>query len=152
MENAFLTKAGLDLSGAAQSDGAGGNAYFSPDFMVHYLLHMSKQKDYEIFYHALPVMGKDGTLVKIQVNSAAAGHVHAKTGTYTAYDALNKRVMIAGKGLAGYMDTSSGQHFILALYVNLVSVAMDDPGAVDKVGDALGEIAAAAYDAPIAQK
>ncbi len=149
LENAFLTKAGLDLREAAQSDGAGGNAYFTPDFMVHYLLHMSKQKDYDIFYRSLPVMGKDGTLVKIQVNSAAAGHVHAKTGTYTVYDALNKKVMIAGKGLAGYMDTASGQHLILALYVNLVSVAMDDPGAVDKVGDALGEIAAAAYDAPL---
>jgi len=148
LENAFLTKAGLDLGGAAQSDGAGGNAYFTPDFMVHYLLHMSRQKDFETFYGALPVLGKDGTLAKIQVNSAAAGHVHAKTGTYTVDDALNKKVMIAGKGLAGYMDTAAGEHLILALYVNLVSVPMDDPEAVNKVGDALGEIAAAAYDAP----
>src|ERR1700730_16935943 len=46
VEHDFLTKAGLDLRGAAQSDGAGGNAYFSPDFMVHYLLYMSKQKDF----------------------------------------------------------------------------------------------------------
>src|ERR1700730_15434679 len=46
VDHDFLTKAGLDLSGAAQSDGAGGNAYFSPDFMVHYLLYMSKQKDF----------------------------------------------------------------------------------------------------------
>jgi D-alanyl-D-alanine carboxypeptidase/D-alanyl-D-alanine-endopeptidase (penicillin-binding protein 4) len=116
--------------------------------MVHYLLHMSRQKDFETFYGALPVLGKDGTLAKIQVNSAAAGHVHAKTGTYTVDDALNKKVMIAGKGLAGYMDTAAGEHLILALYVNLVSVPMDDPEAVNKVGDALGEIAAAAYDAP----
>jgi PBP4 family serine-type D-alanyl-D-alanine carboxypeptidase len=148
-ENEFLTKAGLDLSGAAQSDGAGGNAYFTPDFMVHYLLHMSKQKDYDIFYRALPVLGKDGTLVKIQVNSPAAGHVHAKTGTYGVYDALNKRLMITGKGLAGYMDTASGQHLILALYVNMVSVSLEDPEATQKIaGEALGEIAAAAYDAP----
>jgi len=149
MENQFLTKAGLDLSGAAQSDGAGGDAFFTPDFMVHYLLYMSKQKDYDNFYRALPVLGKDGTLFKIQVNSAAAGHVHAKTGTYTSYDALNKKLTITGKGLAGYMDTASGQHLILALYVNLVSVSMDDPDAVQNVaGQALGEIAAAAYDAP----
>jgi D-alanyl-D-alanine carboxypeptidase/D-alanyl-D-alanine-endopeptidase (penicillin-binding protein 4) len=149
MENQFLTKAGLDLSGAAQSDGAGGDAFFTPDFMVHYLLYMSKQKDYDNFYRALPVLGKDGTLFKIQVNSAAAGHVHAKTGTYTSYDALNKKLTITGKGLAGYMDTASGQHLILALYVNMVSVSMDDPDAVQNVaGQALGEIAAAAYDAP----
>jgi len=148
LEHEFLTKAGLDLGGAAQSDGAGGNAYFSPDFMVHYLLYMSKQKDYEDFYRALPILGKDGTLVKIQVNSPAAGHIHAKTGTYGAYDALNKKLMVAGKGLAGYMDTASGKHLILALYVNLVSVALDEPDAVQKIaGEALGEIAAAAYDA-----
>jgi len=149
LENAFLKKADLDLGGAAQSDGAGGNAYFTPDFMVQYLLYMSKQKDFDIFYHALPVLGVDGTLVKIQVNSPAKGHVHAKTGTYTVDDELNRKVMVTGKGLAGYMDTASGEHLILALYVNLVSVSADDPDAVQKIGDALGEIAAAAYDAPL---
>ncbi len=145
LEHEFLTKAGLDLGGAAQSDGAGGNAYFSPDFMVHYLSYMSKQKDHADFYRALPILGKDGTLVKIQVNSPAAGHVHAKTGTYGAYDALNKKLMVTGKGLAGYMDTVDGKHLILALYVNMVSVPRDDPDATQKIaGEALGEIAAAA--------
>jgi dihydroorotase/N-acyl-D-amino-acid deacylase len=148
LEHEFLTKAGLDLGGAAQSDGAGGNAYFSPDFMVHYLLYMSRQKDYHDFYRALPILGRDGTLVKIQVNSPATGHVHAKTGTYGLYDALNKRLMVTGKGLAGYMDTADGRNLILALYVNMVSVPLDDPEATQKIaGEALGEIAAAAYDA-----
>jgi dihydroorotase/N-acyl-D-amino-acid deacylase len=150
VEHEFLTKAGLDLAGASQSDGAGGNAYFSPDFMVHYLSYMSKQKDFSDFYHGLPILGKDGTLVKIQVNSPAAGHVHAKTGTYAQYDALNKKLMVTGKGLAGYMDTANGQHLILALYVNMVSVPLGDPEATQKIaGEALGEIAAAAYDAPL---
>jgi dihydroorotase/N-acyl-D-amino-acid deacylase len=150
LEQEFLTKAGLDLSGAAQSDGAGGNAYFSPDFMVHYLMFMSKQKEYQVFYNGLPILGRDGTLVKIQVNSPAAGHVHAKTGTYGSYDALNKQLIVSGKGLAGYMDTVSGQRLILALYVNMVAVPLDDPDATQKIaGEALGEIAAAAYDAPL---
>jgi len=132
VEHEFLTKAGLDLGGAAQSDGAGGNAYFSPDFMIHYLTYMSEQKNYNDFYRGLPILGKDGTLVKIQVNSPAAGHVHAKTGTYALYDALNKKMMVTGKGLAGYMETASGQHLILALYVNMVSVPLDDPDAMQK--------------------
>ncbi|HEV7511949.1 MAG TPA: D-alanyl-D-alanine carboxypeptidase/D-alanyl-D-alanine-endopeptidase, partial [Candidatus Acidoferrum sp.] len=150
VEHDFLTKAGLDLRGAAQSDGAGGNAYLSPDFMVQYLLYMSKQKDYNDFYRGMPILGKDGTLVKIQVNSPAAGHVHAKTGTYNLYDALNKKMMVTGKGLAGYMDTARGEHLILALYVNMVSVPLDDPDATQKIaGEALGEIAAAAYDSPL---
>src|SRR6266481_9993922 len=36
LENGFLKKAGLDLTGAAQSDGAGGNAFYTPDFVVRY--------------------------------------------------------------------------------------------------------------------
>lgn len=150
LENSFLKKAGLDLTGASQSDGAGGNAFYTPDFMVHYLLFMSKQKDFSDFHRALPILGKDGTLFKIQVNSPAAGHVHAKTGTYGVYDALNKNLMVTGKGLAGYMDTASGQHLVLALYANMVAVPLDDPEATQKIiGEALGEIAAAAYDAPL---
>jgi len=118
--------------------------------MTGYLFYMSKQKDYPDFYRSLPILGKDGTLVKIQVNSPAAGHVHAKTGTYGLYDALNKKLLITGKGLAGYMDTAGGQHLVLALYVNMVSVSTDDPDAAQTIaGQALGEIAAAAYDAPL---
>jgi len=36
-EGEMLKKAGLDISGAVQNDGAGGAALFTPDFMVHYL-------------------------------------------------------------------------------------------------------------------
>jgi PBP4 family serine-type D-alanyl-D-alanine carboxypeptidase len=41
VERSFLTEAKLDLSGAAQGDGAGGDwaDLFSPDFMVHYLTY-----------------------------------------------------------------------------------------------------------------
>ena len=146
LENEFLRKAGLDLTAASQSDGAGGNAFFTPDFMVRYLLFMSKQKDFADFRRGLPIMGRDGTLYKIQVNSPAAGHVFAKTGTYEVGDSLNNNLMVTGKGLAGYMETAKGEHLAFALYVNMVSVSKDDPEAVQKVaGEALGEIASAAY-------
>ena len=150
LENEFLKKAGLDLTAASQSDGAGGNAFFTPDFMVRYLLFMSKQKDFADFRRGLPIMGRDGTLYKIQVNSPAAGHVFAKTGTYDVGDSLNNNLMITGKGLAGYMETAKGEHLGFALYVNMVSVSKDDPEAVQRVaGEALGEIASAAYSAPL---
>jgi dihydroorotase/N-acyl-D-amino-acid deacylase len=113
---------------------------------------MSTQKDFADFERGLPILGRDGTLSKIQVNSPAAGHVLAKTGTYDVYDALNKDLMVTGKGLAGYMQTSSGEHLAFAAYVNLVDAPMNDPEAVQKIaGEALGEIAAAAYDSsPVA--
>ncbi len=149
LEHDFLKKADLDLTAAAQSDGAGGNAFFTADFMVRYLVHMSQQPDFADFHRGLPILGRDGTLFKIQVNSPAAGHVQAKTGTYDVYDALNKNLMITGKGLAGYMQTANGEHLAFAAYVNMVAAPMGDPEAVQKIaGEALGQIAAASYDAP----
>jgi D-alanyl-D-alanine carboxypeptidase/D-alanyl-D-alanine-endopeptidase (penicillin-binding protein 4) len=144
LEKDFLSKAGLDTSGAQQADGAGGNAHFTPDFMVSYLTYMSKQKDFQVFYDALPILGRDGTLFDIQTQSPAAGSVHAKTGTFSVYDPLNRRLLVTGKGLAGYMTTRKGDHLAFAIYVNNVSVpAGDDVKKI--VGQALGELAAAAY-------
>ena len=82
----------------------------------------------------------------IQVSSAAAGHIMAKTGTYGSYNALGKNLMVDGKGLAGYVKTKDGRTLAIAVYANFVAV---DPAiGAHLVGDALGEIAAAAYDAP----
>jgi D-alanyl-D-alanine carboxypeptidase/D-alanyl-D-alanine-endopeptidase (penicillin-binding protein 4) len=151
LEHDFLTKAGLDLSGASQADGAGGasSAYYAPDFMVHYLTYMAQQTSYPVFHKALPILGKDGTLVMTQVNSPAAGKVFAKTGTYGSIDLLNNKLMLVGKGLAGYTTTVQGEHLAFALYVNHVTLPKD-PQAVQKTaGDALGAIAAAAYALPI---
>ncbi|MGA7340694.1 MAG: D-alanyl-D-alanine carboxypeptidase/D-alanyl-D-alanine-endopeptidase [Terracidiphilus sp.] len=151
LEHDLLEKAGLDLSGAAQGDGAGGaeSAFFTPDFMVHFLDFMAQQPTFAVFHRALPVLGRDGTLVKIQAGDPAAGHVFAKTGTFEAIDLLNNRFMLVGKGLAGYMTTSSGQKLAFALYANHVSLP-HDPQAIDQVaGQALGAIAAAAWRLPI---
>jgi N-acyl-D-amino-acid deacylase len=148
LEHDFLVKGGLDLSGASQADGAGGapSAYFTPDFMVRYLAFMSKQKEFPFFESALPVLGRDGTLWNIEVNSPAAGHVFAKTGTYQSYNALSKGPMLNGKGLAGYITTTDGRHLAFAAYANGVALPTDDPTVPTKVvGEALGQIASAIY-------
>jgi D-alanyl-D-alanine carboxypeptidase/D-alanyl-D-alanine-endopeptidase (penicillin-binding protein 4) len=142
----FLETTGADVSGASQSDGEGADAHFTPDFMVHYLAFMAKQPAARIFQDALPILGTDGTLWNIQTKSPAAGHVHAKTGTYSAGDLLHKAVMVTGKGLAGYMTTVDGRHLAFAIYANNVPVK-DGASVTPLVGEALGEIAAAAYDA-----
>ncbi|MFN7998076.1 MAG: D-alanyl-D-alanine carboxypeptidase/D-alanyl-D-alanine-endopeptidase [Bryobacteraceae bacterium] len=146
-EREFLQNAGLDLTAAMQSDGAGGAAMFTPEFMVSYLLYMSKQPEFGAFFRGLPVLGRDGTLARVLPDSPAAGHVFAKTGTYAESDMLNRRLMITGKGLAGFIDARSGERFAFAAYVNRVSVAQDDPDAITIVAaGALGEIAAVFYD------
>jgi len=144
-ERRFLKEAGLDLSGASQSDGAGGSAHFTPDFMVHFLAYMAAQKDFPLYYAALPVLGRDGTLWNIQVSSPAAGHVHGKTGTYERDDLLNDLMMVDGKGLAGYLTTADGRRLAFAVYANNVAAGTDPEAVTRGVGQALGEIAVAAY-------
>jgi len=145
LEHAFLQRAGLDLTAAVQSDGAGGAAEFTPDFMVRFLTYMASRPDYSVYLRALPILGRDGTLAKIQSQSPAAGHVFAKTGTFVNGDALNRDLLVVGKGLAGYVTTANGRHLVIAAYFNNVSVPPGEKG-VEAVGQALGEIAAVAYD------
>ncbi|MDQ6888086.1 MAG: D-alanyl-D-alanine carboxypeptidase/D-alanyl-D-alanine-endopeptidase [Gemmatimonadota bacterium] len=145
LEREFLQSAGLDLGGAQQSDGAGGDAAFSPDFMVHYLAYQAKQPYFDAFHRAMPVLGRDGTLFNIQTGSPAAGHVNAKTGTLNRYDALNRKLLVTAKGLAGYLTTANGRRYALAIYVNNVAVSLDPDATRLVAGQAMGEIAAAGY-------
>jgi dihydroorotase/N-acyl-D-amino-acid deacylase len=148
-ERAFLQDAKLDLSGISQGDGAGGDwaDLFSPDFMCQYLTYWTTRSDYPFFFKALPILGKDGTLAKIQIANPGAGHVFAKTGTFGSEDKLNAKMMLNGKGLAGYVITASGEKIVFAAFVNHVSLAPDPDTAQSVAGQALGEIAAAAYNA-----
>lgn len=142
----FLVKAGLDEKAASQEDGAGGSANFTPAFMTRYLAYWAAQKEAQIFHDALPILGKDGTLFQIQVDSPAAGHVFAKTGTYARLDLLHDGLMVDSKALAGYVHTKSGRRLAFAVYVNHVPVTLKPNAIRDVTGQAVGEIAAAAYE------
>lgn len=148
LEREFLAAANLDLSGASQGDGAGGDwaDLFSPDFMCHYLAYWTTRPDYDVLFHALPILGQDGTLAKIQQQNPGAGHVFAKTGTYGSSDRLNAKMMLNGKGLAGYVITKTGRKLAFAAFVNHVSLPTDPDSAQRIAGQALGEIAASAYN------
>jgi PBP4 family serine-type D-alanyl-D-alanine carboxypeptidase len=145
LERDVLRKAGLDLGGASQSDGAGAHAMFSPDFMVRYLAYRKKQKDFDAFRKGLPILGQDGTLVSTQKQSPAAGHVLAKTGTLFEDDLLNGHRLYTGKGLAGYITAENGDELIFAAYVNMAAIPDDSDASKKSLGEALGEIASAAY-------
>ncbi len=144
LERHFLAKAGLEPGSVSQLDGEGGvGSAFSPDFMVKFLTYMARQPYGNRFMEALPVLGRDGTLAETLKNSPAAGHVHAKTGSYVVSDALNGGVMVLGKGLAGYVDAENGHRLVFAAYVNLVPLHNMDE--VLTVGEMLAEIAASVH-------
>jgi D-alanyl-D-alanine carboxypeptidase len=140
----WLQGAGLNLDGAVQGDGAGGDAFFSPAFMTRYLELVASQPWAQAFEAALPILGVDGTLATIQPNAPAAGKVHAKTGTFSSYDPLNRRPIVHAKGLAGYFTSKSGRRIAFAIYVNNVAANVADPATV--AGQALGEIASIAWE------
>jgi D-alanyl-D-alanine carboxypeptidase/D-alanyl-D-alanine-endopeptidase (penicillin-binding protein 4) len=137
LEREFLTTLGLDVSGARQGDGAGGDAHFTPAFMVSVLGAMAKRPDANTFLTAMPVLGKDGTLWDIQQQSPAAGHVFAKTGTFAVEDPLNRKLLVTGKGLAGYMTTAQGERLAFAIYVHNVPVSTAPDEIKRVVGQAL---------------
>ncbi len=146
-EHAFLQRAGLNLHGASQQDGLGGFAYFTPDFMVHYLAFVSSQPWYPALQRALPILGVDGTLFNIQNQSPAVGKVFAKTGTWGTDDLLNDGELVT-KGLAGFTTTRSGHHVAFAFWINRMygkqSVDTRKDGA-HHAGELLGAMAAATY-------
>lgn len=147
LEHAFLQHAGLDLAGASQGDGAGGSeaAFFTPSFMVHYLAYFATRPEFPALLAGLPILGRDGTLFNIQTGSPAAGHVFAKTGTFSAFNALNRTVMVTGKGLAGYFTEPDGRRYAFAFYLNRVAVSQQEDAVTAVAGQALGELAGDAY-------
>ncbi len=156
LEKQYLTDAGLDAESVSQLDGEGGvGSAFSPDFMVRYLAYMSRPPYGHLLFDSLPVLGRDGTLAEMLPDSPAAGHVHAKTGSYVVANPLDRGVMLLGKGLVGYVDAKNGHRLIFAAYVNLVPLHNMDE--VAGVGEMLTEIAGLVYQyapspAPVGRK
>lgn len=142
LEARMLSSAGLDLNQAAQYDGYGG-AYFTPDFMVHYLAWVRGQSWFRYLIRGLPIMGIDGTLASIQTKSPARGKVSAKTGTDGSDNFLTNGEIVE-KGLAGYITTRGGHHVAFAFYLSAMNGPHDeDTGHV--AGEILGGMAAATY-------
>ena len=147
-ERQLLTGAGLDVRGASQTDGLGSFAFFTPDFMVHYLSWAHAQAWYPTLLHSLPVLGVDGTLFNIQTTSPAKGKVFAKTGTWSSGNALDDGELVT-KGLAGFMTTSHGRHLAFAFYINRMAgkPSVDlSKDAAHAAGELLGSMATAAYE------
>ncbi len=80
--------------------------------MVKLLTFMNGQTTFTPYFDSLPILGVDGSLAEIGLDSPAKGNVHAKTGTYIAGG------MIKAQSLAGYIDARSGRRLVYALYVN----------------------------------
>ena len=142
VERAFLLGQHLDITGAAQQDGAG-TAAFTPSFMVHYLAALWNQSWFGDIHRGLPILGVDGTLATIATTSPAKGKVFAKTGT-SGMDNYLSRGDLVDKGLAGYMTTRAGHHIAFCSYIGNAVYPHGVDGS-EKAGQFNGAVANAIY-------
>lgn len=98
--NALIRHIGLEPSHYQIADGSGLSLYnyLTPELLGRMLRYAYNNDD--IFRHlhqSLPIAGRDGTLRKRMRGTAAAGNVHAKTGTVEGVSTLS-----------GYCTTAQG--------------------------------------------
>ena len=112
-------EAGLDSTSASLKDGSGleGN-YVTPANQTELQIIMAERPDAARWRATLPILGVDGSLAQVQVDSPAAGQVFAKTGSLIDGDSFNGRFRLVTKALGGVMDTAGGRHLAFMIVVN----------------------------------
>jgi serine-type D-Ala-D-Ala carboxypeptidase/endopeptidase (penicillin-binding protein 4) len=75
--------------------------------LVRLLIAMYRRDDFPVFFDALAVAGKDGTLADRMRGTAAAGNAHAKTGSLDIAAALS-----------GYVTSADGHLLVFSLLSN----------------------------------
>lgn len=139
-----LADLGVDPAQATLVDGSGlpGN-YVTARSATELMVAFAARPDWAVWRDALPVMGRDGSLVNVQADSPAAGHVFAKTGTLGAADLLNSRLRLETKALSGYVQAKSGRWLAVAIIVN--QSVFDDIQGVFAANEDLGKIASSIW-------
>jgi D-alanyl-D-alanine carboxypeptidase/D-alanyl-D-alanine-endopeptidase (penicillin-binding protein 4) len=121
IQGRILKDLGVDVKTISFGGGAGGaNAdCVTPRAAVQLLRGMAKRPEWDAYKAALPVLGVDGTLSDVvEPDCPAKGHVFGKTGTLIWGDAMNNRMLLRSKALAGVMTTKSGTDLVFAMFVN----------------------------------
>lgn len=91
------------------SDGSGQSRYnlISPFIIMQLLHHMYHEPNFAVFYNALSVNGKQGSLLARLNTAPLTGKIIAKTGSATGTSALS-----------GYFTAQNGKEYIFSLLIN----------------------------------
>ncbi|MBW3571041.1 MAG: D-alanyl-D-alanine carboxypeptidase/D-alanyl-D-alanine-endopeptidase [Gemmatimonadetes bacterium] len=100
---------GLPRRLLAQADGSGLSRYnlVAPEFLAALLEREARAPHFQVFYNALPVAGREGTLASRMRGTPAEANVRAKTGTLSGVRALS-----------GYFSTAAGERMVFSIIVN----------------------------------
>ena len=95
-----LTELGIPAQNFIITDGSGLSrySYITPRGLLHLLRSVKNDSNFEAFYNALAVAGKDGTLRSRMKGTSAENNVHAKTGSLSNV-----------RSLSGYAHTRDGE-------------------------------------------
>jgi D-alanyl-D-alanine carboxypeptidase/D-alanyl-D-alanine-endopeptidase (penicillin-binding protein 4) len=108
-EQAFLAEAGIETGAYNLLDGSGLSRLnlVTPAAVVKLLRYLYDSPARDNWISLLPVGGQDGTLATRFGDGAAAGHIHAKTGSLSHASALS-----------GYAEKPGGQWVAFSILVN----------------------------------
>lgn len=100
---------GAQPDGYLIRDGSGLSryGYLSPETLVRVLDRIRADTAFHVFYDALPIAGVDGSLRNRMKGTAAAGKIHAKTGSVANV-----------RSLSGYALTADGHTLLFSLLAN----------------------------------
>jgi len=100
---------GAEPDGYLIRDGSGLSryGYLSPETLVRVLDKVRADTAFHVFYDALPIAGLDGSLRNRVKGTAAAGKIHAKTGS-----------VANARSLSGYALTADDHMLIFSLLAN----------------------------------
>lgn len=145
--NAFLQRAGVDVSQVTLADGRGGDPddRFTPMAVDQLLRYWIGQPDFDAFRKNLPILGVDGSLSDVGVGTPARGKVFAKTGSAIGGNLLNGQLVLHAKALAGYFRGANGGWHVFDVVVNNAGESPDFRGFINASKD-LGKISAALWE------
>lgn len=120
----WLNEKGVSTNGLSLYDGSGLSrlTLITPESMTQLLVFMSKHPSSQAFRDSLAIAGQDGTLSSRFRNSAANGHVFAKTGTLQHISALS-----------GYIAASNGETFAFSIICNDETQPEDSTSVIDEI-------------------
>ncbi len=105
----FYAQAGIVEGDVVQADGSGLSRHdlVTPRALAAVLQYAQKEPWFDVYYGSLPIAGVDGTLEDRMKNTAAAGRIHAKSGSL---EHVRTR--------SGYAETASGKRLIFSFMGN----------------------------------
>lgn len=125
----LATRFGIPATDYHFIDGSGyGDTTATSKAVTRMLQEIQSRPAFPALYAGLPILGVDGSLAFVRnferdaELAGAAGHVHAKTGTYLD-ESASGALVLKGQAFGGYITTKGGKHLVYQLVVNNVPVS-----------------------------